>query len=348
MALERGRGVQDVEVAASRVQIAARWSVERARNEQAAAPAGGKLARFRAPRQNPRVSLAADHADRPGPPCPTVRFDSRFSTRLERLALSVRAARERREGAGRAGLIGGGEEFAFYRPYRPGDDLRRLDWDLYARLDQAFVRVARRESAERWLVWVDTSASMGVGPPGKLQLAAEISAGLAAVAVALKGEARIVALDGRELRVRARGDLPRLLAFLEGLVATGGDEPRVLALHPRAVSAAARVFVIGDLLGLTPLHVLPLVRGRRRLGVFQILAPHELVPPPVERIRWWDPERDRQLDVILDSAITARYQARLATEQELWRQACARHRAVFGSFASDSAFETPLAEVLVR
>ncbi len=279
---------------------------------------------------------------------PNVRFDARFAARLDRFALTVRAMHERREGGGRAGLAGSSGEFAFHRPYTPGDDLRRLDWNLYARLDQAYVRVGRRESAEHWLVWIDTSASMGAGPPGKLQLAAEIAAGIAAVAVASKGEARVVASNGREVRVQARRELPRVVSFLESLVAEGVDEARVLPAHGPALADAARVFVVGDLRGRKPRDVLSIARGRRWLGVFQVLAPCELDPPTIEHVRWWDPESSRTLDVANDPATTARYLARLASEQEEWRVACARHRAVFRAVPSDSAFEALLTEVLVR
>jgi uncharacterized protein (DUF58 family) len=277
----------------------------------------------------------------------SVRFDARFAARLDRFALGVRAADERREGGGRAGLAGGVGEFAFHRPYRPGDDVRRLDWDLFARLDQAYVKVARRESAEHWLVSIDTSASMGAGPPGKLQLAAEVAAGLAAIALAQKGEARVVASNTSGLHVRSRRDLPRILAFLESLSATGVDEPRVLPAHGRAVAQSARVFVVGDLFGWKPRDVLPLAR-RRSLCVFQVLAPCELEPPAIERIRWWDPERARTLDLANDASTTARYVARLAREQEEWRTACARRRALFHTAQSDTAFETVLTEALVR
>ncbi|MCR5683169.1 MAG: DUF58 domain-containing protein, partial [Clostridiales bacterium] len=41
----------------------------------------------------------------------------------------------------RSGHFGSSMEFADYRPYTPGDDLRRIDWKLYGRLDQYFVKL---------------------------------------------------------------------------------------------------------------------------------------------------------------------------------------------------------------
>ena len=82
-------------------------------------------------------------------PCPGVAFPPEFVGRLERLSHRVSTARQRREGAGGLRLTGAGEEFVGYRPYRIGEDLRRLDWDLFARLDRPYVRVRRREARRR-------------------------------------------------------------------------------------------------------------------------------------------------------------------------------------------------------
>ena len=130
-------------------------------------------------------------------PCPDVRFAPDYLGRLERLGARLSAARQRREGGGAARLAGGGEEFVGYRPYRAGEDLRQLDWDLFARLDRPYVRISRREAAELWTIHVDASASMGVGPPGKLQKVAEVAGAIASLALRGRAEAQIVVgVDG--------------------------------------------------------------------------------------------------------------------------------------------------------
>src|SRR6185503_13563906 len=117
-------------------------------------------------------------------PSPGIAFASDFLARLGRLAAELASQRERREGEGRARLFGVGSEFVGYRPYRSGEDLRALDWNLLARLGRPYVRVAAREASEAWAVLLDTSASMGVGRPGKLQLGAELALALATLGVA--------------------------------------------------------------------------------------------------------------------------------------------------------------------
>ncbi|MDA1265673.1 MAG: DUF58 domain-containing protein, partial [Planctomycetota bacterium] len=132
----------------------------------------------------------------PRRPYPAVALGGDYLRRVEQLTLRLAATKERREGAGSAAVVGAGEEFVGYRPYRDGEDLRGLAWDLLARLDRPYVRVTRREAAERWSVLLDTSASMAVGPPGKLQVAAEVVGALASLALRGGAAVEVAASDG--------------------------------------------------------------------------------------------------------------------------------------------------------
>lgn len=94
-----------------------------------------------------------------------------------------------------------GIEFADYRRYTPGDDLRRIDWSVYARLREAFVRTAPGEARTGVALLVDVSASMDwAGPadpplPTKLLHAQRIAAMLAAVALLRADTARLASLS---------------------------------------------------------------------------------------------------------------------------------------------------------
>ncbi|MEM1449783.1 MAG: DUF58 domain-containing protein [Planctomycetota bacterium] len=228
-------------------------------------------------------------------PSATVRFPSDFVARLGAFAVQLSAAREREEVGRRRTLQGEGQEFVGHRPYRPGEDLRRLDWDLLARVDRPFVLVHRSEAREEWAIAIDTSASMGVGRPGKLQSAAESAAGAVAVGLRLGARIALVALgpngNVRRIDVHRPADLVRALDFLESLRSSGevgleaflgGPERRpVPPFAPGGgASAAGRVLVFGDLLDVEVASVLRLVGGRRRIHIGQVLAPLE-----------WDPER---------------------------------------------------------
>jgi uncharacterized protein (DUF58 family) len=94
-------------------------------------------------------------------------------------------------GAVLAGLVGQragpsgarGLEFADYRPYTPGDDLRRVDWNIYARLGEAFVKTSPSEAHVDLSLLVDGSRSMDGGRPSKSRYAQRLTAALGAVAL---------------------------------------------------------------------------------------------------------------------------------------------------------------------
>ena len=86
---------------------------------------------------------------------------------------------------GRAGgpQRAGGFEFADYRRYIPGDDVRQIDWNLYERLHELHVRVAPQESRLALSVLIDSSASMDFGEPTKLHYARRLAALLGVIAL---------------------------------------------------------------------------------------------------------------------------------------------------------------------
>lgn len=275
-------------------------------------------------------------------PCPDVRFAPDYLGRLERLGARLSAARQRREGGGAARLAGGGEEFVGYRPYRAGEDLRQLDWDLFARLDRPYVRISRREAAELWTIHVDASASMGVGPPGKLQKVAEVAGAIASLALRGRAEAQIVVgVDGgvAEFQARRLTDLPSLIAFLEGLEAGGSEGLRgALARRPPAASSGRR-FLLGDLLDLEPGAVARLCSAGSEVFCAQVLAPFELQPVPGTPVEWMDAEGEGALPVDLTSEVVADYERRLEKKLETWARVVSSHGVRFNCTASDHPFE---------
>ena len=274
-------------------------------------------------------------------PSPRVSFAPDFLTRLGRLTLRLASASERREGAGAAHLSGAGLEFVGYRPYRAGEDLRQLDWGLYARLRRPFVRVSRREASEQWAVLVDTSASMAVGEPGKLQLAAEVATAIAATA-AKRGALVELFVSGRDetVRLAKQGQLGAWMRFFEGLRAQGERGLGALAREPARFREAGTVFLLGDLLDLEPPEALSLARRGRELYIAQLLAPEELAPTRGSAVRWIDAETGHARAVEVDGATHAAYEELLAKRLEAWGAACQRHRAAYGFWRSSVPFET--------
>lgn len=283
-------------------------------------------------------------------PSPGVRFGADYLRRLGLLVARLAAARERKEGAGRAKLFGVGTEFTGYRPYRPGEDPRQLDWNLYARLRRPFVRVNRREASEHWALFVDTSASMGVGVPGKLQCAAETATAIAACGLRTGATVEVWTSGAMQtMRLRKSAELASWISFFEEQRAEGDRGGAALLREKARVRGAGRVFVIGDLLDLEPASLLTLARRGRELFFAQILALEELAPSRgggdgpggiVDGgVEWLDPETARIEAVEVDRRTRAAYEKLIAARLEAWGTTCARHRVRYGCWPSAAPFE---------
>src|SRR5213082_1180870 len=112
------------------------------------------------------------------PPQPLL--DPAFLARLEQLELVTKKIFQgRMKGERRSKRKGQSVEFADYRNYVIGDDLRFLDWNLYARLDRLFIRLFMEEEDLHVYVLIDNSLSMDFGTPTKLRFAKQVAAALA-------------------------------------------------------------------------------------------------------------------------------------------------------------------------
>src|SRR5215471_12683341 len=102
-----------------------------------------------------------------------------FLHRLEQLELvSRKIFTGRMKGDRRSKRKGQSVEFADYRQYAIGDDLRFLDWNLLARLDKLFIRLFMEEEDLHVYLLIDNSLSMDFGTPAKLHYAKQIAAAL--------------------------------------------------------------------------------------------------------------------------------------------------------------------------
>ena len=88
--------------------------------------------------------------------------------RLDALSLSIRAVRAGAHLGGRFAVNrrGSSVEFAEHAPYHPGDDIRAIDWNLYARLDKLFIKTYREE-IELSVEVIVCRPPPSVGPPGR-------------------------------------------------------------------------------------------------------------------------------------------------------------------------------------
>ena len=245
-------------------------------------------------------------------------------------------------GAHHSRLRGSSAKFAEYRPYRQGDDPRRIDWKLLARTDRAAIRLATERAVFPTTILVDASASLAFpeGTLDKWTLAKQVAIGLASAVHASSDPAGlvVVAHDGTHVlapRTR-RGVVGDMMRVLEGTVPSG-SAPLAGAL--RAVHDVARVAIVTDLLGDAD-ALLAAARVHRATGgevhVVHVIAAEEL-DPPRDALLATDPE-DPRLERPLTEASRAAYEAAFAAwrsaQADAWTAAGAQyHEAITGAAA---------------
>ncbi len=155
-------------------------------------------------------------------------FPADFLTRLEYLSImSKRVFRGTLLAQRRTTQMGSGIEFSDHREYTHGDDLRYLDWNIYARHGDLLLKRFQEEQDLHVYLMLDCSRSMAFGQPAKFDLARHLTAALAYIALADLDRIAVVAYaDGivAEFPVtRGKARILPLMRFLESLQTTGQD-----------------------------------------------------------------------------------------------------------------------------
>jgi uncharacterized protein (DUF58 family) len=235
-------------------------------------------------------------------------------------------------GLHRSPHFGFSQEFAEYRAYNEGDDLRYVDWNVYARTDRTYIKRFQGETNTAVTLLLDASASMGFGTPvSKLQQALYLVASLAYTTRKQHDALGLAVFDEtvrHYLAPSARPDaLVRTLARLERTEAGAGTDI-IAALSSLRASMTRRglVIVVSDLYAdadelLAALQ--PLAHHGQDLAVFHVLDPEEIEPSIARISALRDLESNES--VIVDPAfLKSGYRARFQAHCDAVSQACRR------------------------
>jgi uncharacterized protein (DUF58 family) len=280
---------------------------------------------------------------------PTV-FDEGFLRQLDRLkVLMKQPVRGGLKGGRRSVKRGQSVEFADFREYTLGDDLRQLDWNVYARLERLFVKLFVEEEDVTITFLLDASPSMAFGRPEKLQFAKRAAAALGYIGLASEDRVVVASLAGRVARrqvaLRGSGRVFRLLGTLSGIHPPDGPTDLAAAARHAAAMLSGRgvVVLISDLLDPAADRVIrELAATGSELIVLHTLSPDELDPRLEGDLRLVDSETGEGLDVTIDLATLDDYKARLTAWQDGFADLCAKRRASYVPMSTD----LPLADLV--
>ena len=213
-------------------------------------------------------------------------------------------------------------DFQDYREYQPGDDLRFIDWGIYARTDRLTVKLFREEVAPHLDIILDGSRSMNLEETDKARAAAELAALLATSAVNAQCT-QAVWLSGEGFQRLPNDTLPPSAWDKLEWESRRTPGQSLEIMPPKLRWLGVRVFISDLLWPGEPFPILRRLRdGAAALFVIQLLARADASPPEHGNLRVVDCETDSETEIYIDSGIAKQYAANLAMLQQSWADAC--------------------------
>jgi len=247
-------------------------------------------------------------------------FDEKTLRKLDSLMLMAQKIRAGAvKGERRSSRRGTSIEFADYRNYVRGDDLRRIDWNIYARLERPFIKLLEDEEDLAVYLLLDGSASMdwprsGSRDQHKFLYARRVLAGLAYIALGSGDRVSVHVLradsPARWGPLRGRGQTLGLLKWLEDIYTRGPiDLNAGLRDFALRTPRAGLVILLSDLMDPEGFHEgLRALQSRgHEVAVIQVLAPDEVAPEITGDLKLIDVETGAPQEVTIDAAMRALY-----------------------------------------
>ena len=288
-------------------------------------------------------------------------FDSAFLAKLEQLyLLSKKLFRGAHRAERKSRQTGSSLEFADYRNYSIGDDLRSIDWNIYGRLDRLFVKLYEQEQDLQIYLLLDASASMrwkaaGDATTSKFDQARRIAASLAYIGLANLDRVNVLwfadLLLGDLGLTRGKSQFHKVLDFIERAPTPNGSSTGLL---PSAKAFAQRikrrglVFLISDLFDPAGYEeALALLRYHHfEVHVIQTLDPAELRPRDSGDLRLVEAETGEVFEVTANDALLRRYEREIDSFLENVEAFCLRRGVGYAQVTTAVPFEDSVLRVL--
>ncbi len=281
-------------------------------------------------------------------------LDADFLKKLERLSIVPRRAFSgRMKGEKRSPKRGTSIEFADYREYVSGDDLRYVDWKAYARLERVFLKLFVEEEDLSIHLLVDASQSMVFGKPfTKFDYARKVAAALGYVGLIRYDRIGVTgfsqALGRRIPALRGRPAVPQLFEYLQTLQPGGGTNlGKALQNYVLRAPSPGVCVVLSDFFDPTWEAGVRALLGRRfQVILLQILDPKEVEPDLLGDLRLVDAETGESREISITPNLLTRYKDALERFCGSLSDMANRHGMDYVRTTTDAPFEDLLLKTL--
>lgn len=285
-------------------------------------------------------------------------FDEQTLRKLEQLSLV--AARVRVgliKGDRRSRRRGSSVEFADYRDYVQGDDLRRLDWNVYARLEKPFIKLLEEEEDLAVHLLLDASASMNWPVPAednnKLVYGKRITGALGHIALSSGDQLTVSMLKGRHMvrwgPHRGHRNSMRLFQFLSHVTADATtDLNHTLRNYAIESRRPGLLLLVSDLFSPSGFEDgLRILQARGyEIGLLHVLCHDEVNPSPGGDVRLIDIETGAEAELTLDHSTVAHYTRRLQEWRDQIAAFCNRRDVHYIPITTDLAWDKLILQTL--
>lgn len=292
-------------------------------------------------------------------------LDPKLIARLSQLDLSSnKIFAGKLKGERRSKKRGESVEFADHRPYATGDDLRHIDWNIFARLDQLFMKMFLEEEDLSLHIVIDASASGDCGEPNKFYYMQQTAMALAYIGLVNLNRVAVTAIGTRDTAIAPQGDhgiagtirdlrgrrrIQDVARFLCSLTPDGttdfGKAAKRIAMSRRGKGI---MVVMSDFFMKEGYETgLRLLSGRGYdLFALQILAPQEVNPDVAGDLRLIDIEDLDHAEVTVSSPLLKKYKQNLSAYCEDLRTFCARREITALTVQTDTPVDTLLLDYM--
>ena len=249
-------------------------------------------------------------------------FDAEFFGKLNTVKLSINMRLNQGMGGGRkSSAKGSSVEFSDFREYMLGDDIRRIDWNAYGRMDKLFIKQFMEEKEGIFNLFIDTSKSMEFGEPKKSRLALQIAGALSYMI--LNNLDRVYVTQVKENTLTKGKGLTGRNAYkkiLQGLEAIEFDGKTALskAIRSRDIRGRGVTIIISDFLDPAGIDeaVKYLAYKKQQIILIQVLARQEVDIEAAGTLNLIDCETKEELKVTVTKKLIDQYMEELENLQK--------------------------------
>jgi uncharacterized protein (DUF58 family) len=268
---------------------------------------------------------------------PTPLLPPELLARLEKMELvSRKIFRGRMKGERRSRRKGQSVEFADFRNYVPGDDVRFIDWNTYARLDRLFLKLFLEEEDLHFYALIDASRSMDFGDPTKLLYAKKLAAALGFIGLVRGDRVKIEALTqsptGAAPVLRGRRSLWKMLDHLE-TIQPGDGVPLAEGCKNFCLRNSGKgiVVLIGDLMDKSGYETALRYFLAQQMDVYvvHVLSAEELEPDLQGDLVLVDCEDGDKAEITVSGPLMKRYRQTLGAFIQSAREFCIRRDVLY-------------------